>query len=29
MSSRFNGEGKVVAFEALGDPAVSDRVFAS
>ncbi len=24
----FNGEGRVVAFDALGDPAVSNRVFA-
>jgi ketosteroid isomerase-like protein len=25
----FNGDGALVAFEALGDPTVSDRVFAS
>jgi ketosteroid isomerase-like protein len=25
----FNAEGRVVGFEALGDPTVSDRVFAS
>jgi ketosteroid isomerase-like protein len=25
----FNAEGRVVAFDTLGDPAVSDRVFAS